>query len=246
MFEINANWFEPVLDLANATMSGDAADRAMERVADLSFKGDVWPNRWKVHPPLVSRDIEKHASDLRSLIASGIQYADSREAHRSTTAGSRTKLTPAEVDRAIRVASRRAPLPSDVIEAFHRNPTVALRRELDVIAERNAYLWALYERTHKPSRPASLSIVDYFQMDGFDSSKPILLEWRATRIDQWYAMALVILVYSELISRLTICELPSCGRCFLAKNRTGGRKRYCTTNHGSQHRMQRKRMRDSQ
>lgn len=63
---------------------------------------------------------------------------------------------------------------------------------------------------------------------------------------QWLALLVAELIHVGLDTRVRVCDLPKCDNIFVAWRTQGPSTRYCTTNHASQHRVERKRARDQQ
>jgi len=75
---------------------------------------------------------------------------------------------------------------------------------------------------------------------------PVHGEASVTGLTQWLALLIVELIDRGFGGRVRMCELLSCKNFFVAWRTKGPQQRYCSTNHASQHRVQRKRKRDQE
>lgn len=68
---------------------------------------------------------------------------------------------------------------------------------------------------------------------------------QAQTVSQWWAFALLELMDQNLGDRIRRCALETCGKYFVDSKAKGPDRLYCSTSHGSQDRVRRKRKRDA-
>lgn len=65
-------------------------------------------------------------------------------------------------------------------------------------------------------------------------------------LQQWLALLIAELIHRGFDDRVRVCELPTCTNFLVNWKTRGPEQLYCSKNHGSQHRVQRKRKRDQE
>ena len=236
MARLEAEWFNPVLHLANAELRDSDRESFLNELRESATRNWYWPNGSIVKfPSRADRDnLVAAQDDLRELLAQVIQAADAWQLMESDKPPTQKRLSMNEANRIAKAIKVRSPDVKQLKQEFRRSPTALNLRKLDAHARRDSLFWSIYERASRPSSPD-------FQL-GFVHSphpevkSPFHYTLQPSNIRQWYGLALFELLRLKLDYRLHQCEWASCNNkrrnIFLRTNIKGPPRKYCCTNHG--------------